>query len=75
MKIKTSTTVAVLFDVLKIANQRFNNVRNLASDKRLYLDDIYHCLDKSYVSERIKERKIYEKSDSFIYSEVENSSF
>jgi len=59
---------------LKKTNERYENVKNLSSDKRLYLDDVYHCLDKEWVYNQISERKIYEKSDSLFNSETQSSS-
>ena len=53
-----------LKELLRYTNQRYDNIRHLTSDKRLYLDDIFYCLDKNTVYDLIKLRKIYEKNDS-----------
>lgn len=45
--------------------QNLRNVRYLASDKRLYMDDIYHCLSKKEKMKLLGKRDITTMTDPF----------
>lgn len=59
-----------MLKALQLSNQPLSGVRNLASDKRLYLQDIYHCIDRKKIKDKDwNTRIIYEKNDSLANSD------
>lgn len=54
-----------LENVIQISNRPLNGVRTLAADKRLYIDDIYNCIDDKTKKDFLSGRKILEKYDEF----------
>ena len=54
-----------LESVIKMSNKPLDGVRTLAADKRLYIDDIYNCIDDKSKSEYLSGRKVLEKYDEF----------
>lgn len=61
-------------EVLRETNKPLDGVRGLASDKRLYLDDIFNCFDDDTLIKYLSNRKIYEKNDSLSNADNNNSS-
>ena len=51
--------------VISLSNAPLSGIRNLAGDKRLYLDDIYNCIDAKTKRDLLNNRKILEKYDEF----------
>lgn len=60
-----------LSNVIKKSNKPLNGIRTLASDKRLYIDDIYNVLDDKSKSEYLNPRKILETYDE--HSDVDTA--
>lgn len=54
-----------LESVIKLSNKPLDGVRTLAADKRLYIDDIYNCIDDKLKNEYLSGRKVLEKYDEF----------
>lgn len=54
-----------LENVIKKSNAPLNGIRTLATDKRLYIDDIYNCIDDTTRIEYLNNRKLLEKYDVF----------
>ena len=50
---------------IEYTNVRLKGVRGLASDKRLYLDDVYNCIEDDAKKEFLNGRTIVEKADFF----------
>lgn len=53
-----------LNEISSLSTFLFNNVRTLANDKRLYINDIYNCVDDKLKSSYLNSRVIYEKNPS-----------
>lgn len=53
-----------LEDILVETNAPLEGARGLTSDKHLYLDDIYYCLDEKTIEKYLNRRYIYENNDS-----------
>ena len=51
--------------VINMSNKPLDGIRNLSADKRLYLDDIYYCIDDSSKAKYLSGRNILEKPDPF----------
>lgn len=60
-----------LTNVIKKSNKPLDGIRTLASDKRLYIDDIYNVLDDKSKSEYLNPRKILETYDE--HSDVDTA--
>lgn len=60
-----------LDSVIKKSNKPLNGIRTLASDKRLYIDDIYATIDERSKAEYLNGRKILETYDE--HSGVDSS--
>lgn len=54
-----------LDEVIRVSNKPLDGIRTLAADKRLYIDDIYNCIDNKTKYEYLSGRKILEKYDEF----------
>ena len=61
-----------LESVIKKSNVPLNGIRTLASDKRLYVDDIYNVIDDKSKAEYLNSRKVLETYDE--HSDVDSSS-
>ena len=57
---------------LQESNKPLEGVRGLASDKRLYLDDIYRCLSEDTKTNYLTKRNIYEKNDKLSDADTNN---
>ena len=60
-----------LSTVINRSNKPLDGIRNLAKDKRIYLDDVYHVMDDKSKNEYLNPRKILEIYDE--YSDIETS--
>lgn len=59
-----STSKFSLEEALKITTKPLEPVRELASDKRIYIDDIYYSMDEDIKNLYLNTREIYEKNDT-----------
>lgn len=59
-------------DAIHKTNNVINGVRNMSNDKRLYLEDIYHCMSTKMKKDLLNTRTIAEKAQS--YSNAQPSS-
>lgn len=59
------TTKDELNNIAHKSNKIIDGVRTMANDKRLYIDDIYNCINDNLKSKYLNARVIYEKNNPY----------